>query len=341
MTLYKRLCELPLRIERYSLVPHEQSNPGGFQRLSTVIRLEGDGDVGCGEDPTYTANNQRALQEAGAKLPLAGEFTLASFSQHLESLNLWPDTPQLKAYVDYRRWAYESAALELALAQGGTSLAEVLGRVLRPAKFVVSTGLGSPPSMRRLEELLAFEPRLRFKLDTSNDWDDAFVAELAALDRVDVVDFKGAYVGTPVDQEADLDLYQRVIAGLPNAFLEDPHANPEVQALLQDDWARVTWDAIIHSVDDVQALPVAPKVLNIKPSRCGTLQRLFDLYDYCEANGIAMYGGGQFELADGRRQIQELAGIFHPDASNDIGPVEFNRPELARPISDQLLAYFD
>jgi len=52
-----------------------------------------------------------------------------------------------------------------------------------------------------------------------------------------------------------------------------------------------------------------------------------------------MYGGGQFELADGRRLIQEFAGIFHPDAPNDIGPVEFNRAVLARPVSDARLAY--
>jgi hypothetical protein len=54
-----------------------------------------------------------------------------------------------------------------------------------------------------------------------------------------------------------------------------------------------------------------------------------------------MYGGGQFELADGRRLIQEFAGIFHPESPNDVGPIEFNRPHLARPISDERLAYFE
>ena len=52
-----------------------------------------------------------------------------------------------------------------------------------------------------------------------------------------------------------------------------------------------------------------------------------------------MYGGGQFELAEGRRQIQELAGIFHPGSPNDIAPIEFNRTVLERPVSDELLAY--
>ena len=42
-------------------------------------------------------------------------------------------------------------------------------------------------------------PRLRFKLDPTNDWDDELVAELAATGAVDSVDMKGLYKGTVVD----------------------------------------------------------------------------------------------------------------------------------------------
>ena len=197
MPLFDKVRDLPLTIDRYSLAPYAQHNPSGFTRLTTVIQLEGGDLVGRGEETSYSSPNQQSLQKAGVNLPLAGSYTLSSFSTLLDSLELWPDRPDQHAYIDYRRWAYESAALELALQQAKTTLAEALGRPFKPANFVVSTGLGSPPSLQRIEELLQFEPRLRFKLDTSNDWDDAFVASLAALDRVDVVDFKGAYVGTP------------------------------------------------------------------------------------------------------------------------------------------------
>jgi hypothetical protein len=39
----------------------------------------------------------------------------------------------------YRRWAFESAALDLALRQNGLSLQDAVGRVAKPVTFVVST----------------------------------------------------------------------------------------------------------------------------------------------------------------------------------------------------------
>ena len=55
-------------------------------------------------------------------LPLAGSWTLDSFSSHLATLELFEQEPEQHAYRDYRRWAYESAALDLALRQSGLSL---------------------------------------------------------------------------------------------------------------------------------------------------------------------------------------------------------------------------
>ena len=37
-----------------------------------------------------------------------------------------------------------------------------------------------------------------------------------------------------------------------------------------------------------------------------------------------MYGGGQFELGPGRRQIQRLASLFYADGPNDVAPSEYN-----------------
>jgi hypothetical protein len=124
--------------------------------------------------------------------------------------------------------------------------------------------------------------------------------------------------------------------GLPDTVIEDPDLDdPGTAAVLAPHHARVSWDAIIHSVADVEALPFPPRTLNIKPSRFGSLRALFDTYDYCEEAGIAPYGGGQFELSVGRGHIQYLASLFHADSSNDVAPLGYDgdRPEPGTPAS--------
>ena len=94
---------------------------------------------------------------------------------------------------------------------------------------------------------------------------------------------------------------------------------------------RVTWDAPIHSWADVEALAFAPRCLNVKPSRFGSLERLFEFYDRCAEQDIALYGGGQWELGPGRGQIQLLASLFSADGPNDVAPGGYNgepRPGL-------------
>jgi hypothetical protein len=69
------------------------------------------------------------------------------------------------------------------------------------------------------------------------------------------------------------------------------------------------------------------------------VKRLFDFYDRCEQAGIALYGGGQYELGHGREQIQLLASLFHADAPNDVAPAGFNAvaPVAGLPSSPLLL----
>src|SRR5581483_9251509 len=134
------------------------------------------------------------------------------------------------------------------------------------------------------------------------------VQELAALEAVDTVDLKGAYRGTVVDQPADAELYRLVAEGFPSAWIEDPDLSSEAaRRVLEPHHERITWDAIIHSVADIQALPFPPRGMNVKPSRFGSLRALFDAHDYCREHGMTVYGGGQFELGPGRGQIQCLA----------------------------------
>ena len=184
--------------------------------------------------------------------------------------------------------------------------------------------LGEPATTDRLNAWLDHYPGLRFKLDATPDWSEELIAELAATGAVDSVDFKGQYHGTSVDTVPDAALYERVVAGLPHAWLEDPALTPETLAVLESENARVTWDAVIHSVADVEALRWPPRTVNIKPSRFGSVEKLFGGYDYCAEHGIGAYGGGQFELGVGRDQIQLLAALFHPETPNDVAPGGFN-----------------
>jgi hypothetical protein len=67
--------------------------------------------------------------------------------------------------------------------------------------------------------------------------------------------------------------------------------------------------------------------MNIKPSRFGRIARLLECIEHCDAHGIRLYGGGQFELGVGRRHIQVLASLFYPDGPNDVAPSEYNEGE--------------
>jgi len=324
MSLYDRVRNLPLTVESYDLEGLEQNVSSGFLRKTTVIHLHGPSEEGLGEDVTYEASEHDLSQSQGPVHDLSGEWTLDTFSQHLDTLELFDHEPDQKAYLDYRRWAYESAALDLALRQARLSLGAAVDRQPEPLTFVVSMRLGEPATTDRLNAWLAHYPELRFKLDATSDWSDGLIAELAATGAVDSVDFKGQYHGTSVDTVPDAGLYKRIVAGLPHAWLEDPALTPETLAVLEPENARVTWDAVIHSVADIEALRWPPRTVNIKPSRFGSVAKLLGAYDHCSERGIGAYGGGQFELGVGRDQIQLLAALFHPGTPNDVAPGGFN-----------------
>ena len=324
MSLYDTVRDLPLTVESYALDGLEQQVSSTFLRKTTLVSLSGGGEQGIGEDVTYEAGEHDLQRARGTALPLSGGWTLHTFSEHLSTLPLFDHEPEQHASLDYRRWAFESAALDLALRQAERSVGAAVERMPKPLTFVVSMRLGEPATTDRLRSWLELYPWLRFKLDATPDWSDALIAELAATGAVDSVDFKGQYKGTSVDTVPDAALYRRVVDGLPDAWLEDPALTPETEAVLEPHHDRVTWDAVIHSVADIEALRWPPRTVNVKPSRFGSVERLFAAYDYCGAQGIGAYGGGQYELGVGRDQIQLLAALFHPETPNDVAPGAFN-----------------
>jgi hypothetical protein len=328
VSTYERVAELPLVVESYELEMLERELGAEFTRYTTLVRLRGAGEEGLGEDVTYEGLDHIALADAGASLPLAGSRTFEGFSQLLDEVELFPSPPAREPSRHYRRWAFESAALDLALRQAGRSLAAVLEREARPVTYVTSTRLGTPSSVEPLRRLVEMYSGIRLKLDPTNDWDERLVDDVVATAPVDTLDLKGFYGGTVVAVETDPELYRLVAEKFPRAWLEDPDLNPETERVLEPHRDRITWDAPLHSVADIEALPFPPRTINVKPSRFGSVKELFSVYDYLEANGIAAYGGGQGELGVGRGQIQYLASLFHPDSPNDVAPSDFNLPQV-------------
>jgi L-alanine-DL-glutamate epimerase-like enolase superfamily enzyme len=332
--LFDRLAELPIEVEGYELEANDLEYSSQFTRPSTIIHLRGGGEEGIGEDVVYDVLDHVALRDAAPVLDLTGPGTLGELCDLLGELDLFGGAPPSREPSrHYRRWAFESAALDLALRQGGTAMHEAVGRQARPVNFVCSTRLSgfeegarstTEPVRRRLEKY----PTLRFKLDPENDWDADLIAELTELAGVDVLDLKGLYRGTPVDVETDPELYGAVAEAFPAAYLEDPDINDETRPVLEPHADRITWDAPLHSLADITALERKPSAINSKPSRFGSLRELLTIYEHCEREGIAIYGGGQGELGVGRGQIQYLAAVFHPDTPNDVAPSGYNDPRV-------------
>src|SRR5687767_1189972 len=128
MSTFERLWPVPVEVDSYDLEPLEQAVSSDFTRFSTVIRMGGGGEEGVGEDVTYDALDHVALQDAGPVHDLAGSWTLGSLFDHMADVALFPAEPVRDVSRLYRRWAFESAALDLALRQQGMSLAQALDR---------------------------------------------------------------------------------------------------------------------------------------------------------------------------------------------------------------------
>lgn len=328
MTAYDAFKDLPLKIESHELVRHELAVSSGFDRVTTEIVLLGGGQRGRGEDVTYDTLDHDVLQN-DAVLDLAFDGTFDEFSKHLASLDLWAAPPVRGVSVNYRIWAFESAALDLALRQNGEDFASALGREPAPVRFILSLRLGDPPSIERVTDWLAVAPWLELKLDAENSWPDELFEQLGATELVRQVDLKGLYTGTVVDNPPTERLYANTIRCFKGAWIEDPAFTDETRPLLTapEVLARLTWDAPIHSVADIEALEFPPRGMNIKPSRFGTLRELLAAIEYCEGRDIEMYSGGQFELCIGREQLHAIAGVFFPDSPNDAAPVAYHAPE--------------
>jgi hypothetical protein len=313
MALFERLRGLEVVVDEVRTERRSVEVSTEFARVTTIVVLSGAGAEGGGEDVTYSSEDHDWFPSLDAP----GATTFGALSESLDALMLFAGEPKMAASLDYRRWAFESAALDLALRQAGMSLGQAVAREPAPVRFVVSTR-GDAFAW------LAAAPELELKLDPAKEWTREFMERLAETGRVRVLDLKAYYHGTVVDVEPDPVLYRNVVELFPEVVIEDASLEGEPGAVLRGNEGRLSFDAPIHSVDDVRALAVQPGWMNIKPSRFGKVERLLECIEYCDANRIHMYGGGQFELDVGRRQIQTLASVFYPGGPNDVAPSEYN-----------------
>ncbi len=301
MALYDGVSGLPLvvdslRLERRSLVV-----ASGWERVTTTVILAGGGHEGRGEDITYEPEWHVALAAAPAP-PVIGSGTFADLSSRLAGVS-----------ADFTRWAFESAGLDLALRQAGLSLGAAIGRTYAPVRFALST-------REDARTWLAAHPGMEFKLDVAEDWSDEYYAALAAAGAVRVLDLKAYYQEEVVGPSGERHYRACVERFGADTVIEDPSLDASLWHVLEPASDRLSFDAPIHRVSHIEELPFRPRHMNIKPSRFGTVSELFAAIDHCDANGIAMYGGGQFELGIGRRQVQEVASLCYADAPNDVAP---------------------
>ena len=325
MPAYDAFKDLPIKVDSHEFVRHSMDVSSGFERVTTEIVLRGDGFEGRGEDVTYDTLDHDVLQN-DAVLDLSFDGTFDEFSSFLHEAPLWAAPPVREVSENYRLWGFESAALDLALRQNGLDFAEALGREPQPVRFILSLRLGEPPDIKRVNDWLAVAPWLEFKLDAETSWPRELFEELGATGLVRQVDLKGYYIDSPVDNPPTERMYRDTVECFPDAWIEDPAFTDETRAILEVPGVveRLTWDAPIHSVEDIEALEFAPRGMNIKPSRLGPLKELLRVIEYCAERDIEMYSGGQFELSVGRAHLHAIASVFFPDTPNDAAPVHYH-----------------
>lgn len=324
MKIYEKLKELTLNVEDVELERKEKQVSPEFNRVTTTIKLKGPEKTGYGEDVIWDTEEHDKLQENIDELNLTQGHTLEDFSERLSLQDLFfGEEPPREDYRNYRTWAFESAALDLALKQKDISLAKALSREYSDLNFIASPGLGNPPSMEPVENIWE-QADVGLKLDATDKWSEELIEKLSESGKVKVIDLKGHYEDEDVRQEPDPELYRKVVEKFPEALIEDPVLNEETRPIFEGEEDRITWDEPITSVGSIKSLPFEPEKINIKPSRFGSIRKLLDAIEYCINHDIEMYGGGQFELGKGREHIHAIASIFYPESNSDIAPRNYN-----------------
>ena len=262
----------------------------GGLRPSSIVTLVGAGRHGEGEHVGWTQADHAAFGETVQRTRLTGGWRLGALAHRLAERGVPP----------YDRAALEMAAIALALAQRGTTLATLAATTPRPPRTVLSFARTPDPVAEA-----ARRPGCELKVDVDPAWPADTWDALARTGRVAILDWKGS---------GETTAYARALRAFPTALYEDPAA-PLPDAVR----ARLALDAPLTTaaaIDD--ATPVA---CNLKPARMGGVLETLDGAIRCARRGIAVYLGGMFEIDVGRIQLRDLAAIVSPDGPNDLAPI--------------------
>lgn len=281
---YAWLAALPLRVEGYELTVLELAVDDDYTRLMTVVHLHGDRQEGHGEDTTYAPVPQLAFRAAEPVLPLAGEWTLDSFSAHLGTLDLFPAGAGPPDFLTSAAGRLRARHWTLPYAKPGCRWPSRSVARHDPSRLLSHRGPQAP--VDTVDAHLTLYPRQRFKPMLSQAWDDASVEALASTGMVDVVDLKRQYdEAVPVAVRPDPRLYRRVLRAFDKAWIEDPGVSAATEPVLRDHYDRIAWDVPIRAAADIANRRVKPRMINMKPSRFGSVRALMDAYDHCARSG--------------------------------------------------------
>ena len=221
----------------------------------------------------------------------------------------------MPAFRFYRRWAVESAALDLALRQAGRSLGEALDREHRPIASSRRCASANPPSFEPVGRRLEAYPWLRFKLDGTPDWPGELIDQLGD-DRRDRLDrLQGRLQGDAVDVDTDPGFYRRSPRRARRVARGPRPDRPRGRRGARAPPHRITWDAPIHSVADIATSLSPRKTVNVKPSRFGSTEALFAAYDYCAERGIEITAAARWSSASAAARSRSSPRSSIPTAS--------------------------
>ena len=131
------------------------------------------------------------------------------------------------------------------------------------------------------------------------------------------------------DEDALATMYGHVIATFPDAILEDPHDLPAVREAIAPHADRVSYDAPITQVDDLDDDAGQPdRAVNVKPCRTGSLRRAARALRALRGRRASRCtAAGWASSASRAARSSCSASLFHPDGPNDVAPSSFNGPD--------------
>ena len=101
--------------------------------------------------------------------------------------------------------------------------------------------------------------------------------------------------------------------------------NDETKPILDPVADRVTWDAPIHSVADIQARSPGRRRWSTSSRRASARSgRCSPPTTTATRTGSARTAAASGSSVPGRGHIQYLASLFHPDTPNDVAPSGYN-----------------